>query len=458
LASRRHFIWLLGALALAGAALPLRAGDDWKFDVLHHKNGATFKGLVVKDSPAEVLFYCVKREPGRPTLVMASTFRHSEIDFLEPLSATERAALGARLKALDPTGKGEALRMRNLELQSASWGDAPGGSALRYDSAHFALVSNAREDVVRRAAVRLEQLDTAFARLLPPRAESGQPTSVLLAQSLADYRALLKDQGRTLLNPAFYDPASNRVVCLCDLQSLVDRLEQSRRDNQRLLDDLKDQETELNRVYKQKVPLDRLDQLKKAREKVARTTKDNEEGFEKAFHEATRRLMQRLYHEMFHAYLANFVYPPGETAVPRWLNEGLAQIFDSAILEGDELRIGHADPDRLKRLKALCEAGELVGVSDLLRSGSKQFLVLHATEKESADRHYLTSYGIAFYLTFERRLLGTKAMDRYVHVLHAKADPLEAFRDLVGQPLPQFEKEFQQYVGHLRADGTVAGK
>src|SRR6516225_9397706 len=51
------------------------------------------------------------------------------------------------------------------------------------------------------------------------------------------------------------------------------------------------------------------------------------------FKEATRHLFQTLYHEAFHAYLVNFVYPPEDGEAPRWLNEGLAQIFETAIVE-----------------------------------------------------------------------------------------------------------------------------
>ena len=50
---------------------------------------------------------------------------------------------------------------------------------------------------------------------------------------------------------------------------------------------------------------------------------------------------------------------------------------------------------------------------------------------------------------FERKLLGTKALDDYVAALKRGTDPLDAFRDLVGEPLPQFEKEHLQYLKDL---------
>ena len=63
--------------------------------------------------------------------------------------------------------------------------------------------------------------------------------------------------------------------------------------------------------------------------------------------------------------------------------------------------------------------------------------------------------GCEFYLTFDRHLLGTPALDRYVRALGRDADPREAFRALVGQPPGKFEEEFLAYLRKLRADGTV---
>src|SRR5437660_1488388 len=83
------------------------------------------------------------------------------------------------------------------------------GNALSYQSTYFRLVSNARPEVVELAAIRLEQVYAAFAHLLPPRVPAPAPTAILLANSLADYKALVAQQGRNLFNPAYFDPAKN---------------------------------------------------------------------------------------------------------------------------------------------------------------------------------------------------------------------------------------------------------
>jgi hypothetical protein len=454
---------VLGARPRHGAALAVllllalvpaaAAEDDWKFDVVHLKNGGTLRGILDEQTSTEIRFRCVSRKPGAHTVVIpTTTLRPDEVDSLELLDARERETLAARLKALDPTGKGEAQRMASLELKPVAWGKDGRVKALRYESTHFVLESNASEDVVRRAAVRLEQIFAAYTRFLPPRHESGQPTTILLAQSQADYQALLKDRGRLLLNPAFYDVEHNEIVCGTDLQRLGDLLEQTRQRHQRLLGELKDKEAELKKLFKGEVPPALTKDINTARSEIDEQIKRND----KLFQDATGQLFRVLYHEAFHAYLMNFVYPPEEADVPRWLNEGLAQIFETAFVEASELRIGQADAVRLKQAQAVLGRGELVPIADLIKSGPKQFVVLHASDQQTSDRYYLTSWAAAFYLTFERRLLGTKSMDQYVLGLKRGTDPARAFAELVGQTPKEFEKEFQQYVKDLRPDGTVA--
>jgi hypothetical protein len=432
---------LLGAVALA---LSLAAAeDDWKFDVVHLRDGRSLRGLVLAQTATEVQLRYVLRRPGAPTFATTVSLPRQEVASVELLDARERERLAARLKELDPSGKKEAERMAALRLEPAPWGKD--GKALRYRSVHFTLVSNAPEDVVRRAAVRLDQVYAAYARHLPPRAESAEPTTVLLAASTADYQDLVKERGQSLLNPAFYDPGRNQIVCGSELRKLGEELERVRQKHRQALADLVAREAQLLKLYKGRVPPQLLQPIRDTRRQIEQAEEQND----RAFRQATQRLFQRLYHEAFHAYLDHFVYPGREQAVPRWLNEGLAQIFETALVEAGELRVGHVEKEWAGRLEEARRKSELVPLAELLRSGPKQFLVVHASDRQSSDRYYLTSWALAFYLTFERKLLGGRALDDYVRALGGGADPVAAFRDLTGQPLPQFEQEFQQYLKKL---------
>jgi hypothetical protein len=467
--------WTLGialtvaAFLVAGPGDAPPGGDDWKYDTVHLKSGRSKPGLVLERTDDRILLRKVVRKPGAPTLLFTESFKTADVDHLDLLDDADREELSKRLRALvreretldaqlrllDPdAAKGEVASGDALELKAAAWPADPKTKALTYSSTYFRLTSPAREEVVRLAAIHLEQVYAAYSRVLPPRVAGAQPATVLLCPSAADYQALVREGGRNLFNPALFDPAKNQIVCYSDVQRLADGLDKTRREAAKRLADLKDLEADLNKAYKGRIPPDQLAPIVETRKQVKAAEERNEE----AFRTARKRLTQRLYHEAFHAYLTNYVYPPADGEAPRWLNEGLAQIFETAVVEVGELRIGLADADRLSAAQAAVEKGKLLPLADLLRAGPKQFQVNHAGEQEASDRYYLAAWALAFDLTFERKLLGAKALDDYVAALHKGADPLDAFRDLVGEPVAEFEKKHLQYLKDLRPDGTTAKK
>jgi hypothetical protein len=456
----------LGSILLAALSYPAAppGGDEWKYDVIHRKKGKPLYGLVLDEGPTVIKYLYIVRKPGSPTIIVQDEISRAEVEEIDRLNAADREALeervkalrkeretlGAHLKALDPKVKQPAA-VDKVVLKPAPWPADPQAAAVAYESTHFRLVSTARAEVVQLAAIQLEQVYHAYTRALPPRVEKAERTTILLTQSQAEYQALLRGRGHNLLNPAFYDPAKNQIVCGSDLQRKADELEELCRHHAQQLKILDEREADLRQAYKGTIPPEFKAQLEAGRQKIKAAEEQNNQAFKRV----QRRLFQRLFHEAFHAYLANFVYPREEGELPRWLNEGLAQIFETAVFEIGELRVGHADKERLEAVQKALAKGELLPPGELLKSGPKQFQVAHADEKQVADRYYLASWALAFHLTFDRKVLGTKALDEYVRALQRGADPQEAFRDLVGVPLPQFEKQFQQYVKQLQPDGTT---
>ena len=214
------------------------------------------------------------------------------------------------------------------------------------------------------------------------------------------------------------------------------------------------QEAALLKLYKGSKDMARhIQPIRDMRQRINLADQKNHAAFERA----TKELFAVLYHEAFHAYLASWVYPPPGPEVPRWLNEGLAQIFETAIVEAGELRLGHADADRLGKAKAALRQNQLVPIDQLLRAEAKQFQAAHAGDRKETGQYYLTAWATAFHLTFERRLLGTTALDAYARAQAADSDPLAAFEALVGCPLGQYEQELRRYLAALQPDGSTGG-
>jgi hypothetical protein len=90
-----------------------------------------------------------------------------------------------------------------------------------------------------------------------------------------------------------------------------------------------------------------------------------------------------------------------------------------------------------------------------LTTGKETFLPAHAEQRSAADRAYLTSWALAYYLTFERHLIGTPEFHTYLVAINSGGDRREAFTKLVGQDLAAFEKNWHAYLLRLRKDGTL---
>jgi len=458
---------LVVLLLVAGAAAgqPPGAAPAWPFDELVLVNGAKYQGLLLDDGPRDVRFQSVKRKPGKPTFTLTFKVPRSEVASLRKLNDADRATLRERIAELDQDGSGERQRISEIELVPATWLDEP-DKGKAYRSEYFTLISDAPEEVIRRAAVRLELIFTAYTRFLPPTILEARPTVIQLAPDTGSYKLLLAPLGHTdLLNPAVYDPRANLIVCGSDLRRLGKDLDDARFHHAQQIANLDRYAASVRKLYKEPELKRHLDPIHRDRALVYATDRKNGEKFDLA----ASRLFHVLYHEAFHAYAGTFVYPPlkpnqvkdgkGTGELPRWLNEGLAQLFETAVVEAGELRAEHADKARLEKVKDAIRGRNnlrLVPLADLLHAGRDAFVTKHADEAAAADRAYLTCWAAAHYLTFERRLVGTEKFRKYLIEVNGGGDPRAAFETLVGQPLTVFEREWHAFLLKLQPDGTVA--
>lgn len=332
------------------------------------------------------------------------------------------------------------------------------GRRLRiYDGPWFQLLSDSDDETTRRAVVRMEQFFRAYRHAIPPRVDSQGRLKIVLYGSMEQYRAYLRQYRLDLDHPAFYSPASNTIVAGADLTHYAERLKQIRAENERLRshyaglqrDFLRQQRELAERLRQNGFTTDEVreelrvrsaaweDRFQATMRKLAEVDRRNEDRFA----EVSRQLFARLRHEAFHAYLENYLYPARAYAFPRWLNEGLAQIFETATLDGDTLRMDAPDRDLLRRLQADLNSARLP-LADLLTAEEDVFLVTHA-QADVSQRHYLYSWGLAWSLLFFEEGLSDHALEQYASTESQSLPAIDRFEQLVGMKLPEFEQQWR---------------
>ncbi len=426
----------------------------WKLEAIVLKDGKEYRGLLEARSERQIDFAEIVQRPGKRTYAIVRGIEPAQVARVSLLPKADHQALVGRFRQLRYWAVIEAGRMEEVRLRTVTRG---GKSVLIYDADWFTLVSTADEESTRRCVVRIEQIFRAFRTLLPPRVEMPRRVEITLYASLDEFRQELKSLDFDLGTPAFYVPQQSRIVAASELSEYARRLKHVRGEAQALTreyeameqgfdDRLSELSDELKRAGfgRREITAElslRKSVFKKEKEELlARVTEQMRQN-EARFADVTGAMFRRLYHEALHAYLDNVVYPSDEFHVPRWLHEGLAQVFESGQLEGDSLRLDAADPLQLARLQADLRSGDRLRLAELLTAEGAAYSGRH--DAVTRRRHYLYAWGVAHHLVFRENLLAGGALDRYVADKRQDELPVEHFERLVARPLEKWETDWR---------------
>lgn len=417
----------------------------WNLEEVVLENGDTWQGLI-RSSEEGQEFVHVVQPLGKPMYLVIRPLPVRRVAAMRRLPEKERLALAQRVEAFQrrpPSGQDE-----NLVLRYVFENDLP---LLAFQGRGFRLLSSLDEELTRRCVMRIQRIFAAYRQLLPPTAASEEvaepqdrpPLTLLLLGSMEDYRNWQERAGFQFRNAAFFWSKRNRIVAGADLELFARRLAIAmekheeiaaacRRLDQQLpmtlavhSQQLKEAGVSRDRI-EEELLLIRAQWERQRRAKILEIKRADQHN-DQEFARVTRELFARLHHEAWHAYLANRPGANAQTEPPRWLNEGLAQVFETAQLDGDSLRIDAPDPDRLARLQRLLRGDNPVPLGVLLESGAAEFAV-HGADREASDARYLTAWGLTWWLLFEhdRGQAATVALLRGANSAKTPAERLEA--------------------------------
>ncbi len=437
------------------------SATPWHFEKLYLTNATEYQGLLLRTTPGElgeVEFAHITQRPGKPMSAIVRVIPRGDVKRFDRLPPDQHDVLVARFHSFRQRATFEARNMKTISLRTRD-------GRLVYDGQWFQLKSTADSESTRRCVVRIEQMFAGFRQLLPRRVEPQSQLQIELLGSMDEFRGQLRSLNLDIKNPAFFSLAENKIVAGGDLSRFGGQLSRIRVVHEERLRRFNKLETAFKKrlatisqemlaggFLRQEIKVElalRRTTWREQKTQLQRDIKEANRRNDTAFAEVTNRMLRRLYHEGFHAYLENFVFPHREFHVERWLNEGLAQIFENGRFDVEVLRLDAPDPELLARLQQDLVSQNPLRLVQFLTAADPNFLVRHAND--NTDRRYLYAWGVAYFLAFERDLLDSDVLTNYVVPVSRAGSELARFEKLVGEPLDEFEIRWRDYMLKLQS-------
>lgn len=153
-----------------------------------------------------------------------------------------------------------------------------------------------------------------------------------------------------------------------------------------------------------------------------------------------QNLWRVLAHEGFHQFIG---YELGQQ-VPMWLNEGMAQYFETAFIIGSQFHVGQVSRSKLLYAQALILNKQAPPLSQLIQWD-------RATFYANANVAYPMSWALVYYLVNshdERFAQGE--FRRYMQDLKYGQDNYRSFQRRFGADIDHWQADFENYILHLQ--------
>ncbi len=138
---------------------------------------------------------------------------------------------------------------------------------------------------------------------------------------------------------------------------------------------------------------------------------------------------QVLQHEGFHQFAFNHL----GRDLPTWINEGLAQYFEDAIIVGDKMTTGLANARRVEQVKHALAAGTGIEFAHLVGFTADDWAGTLHGDPDRAALMYAQSWSIVFFLIHGDDDRYQTSFARYLQKVSAGRDHQTAFREVFGE-------------------------
>lgn len=447
-------------------------------DIVKLKSGEEQHGLIVEDNDKQVVIDLIMAgKHVSKTMFVRTTYLRGEVEEVRPLTSEQRAGVRAWFEKAQSQAQTDTLSEQSLKVEAHEWPAQKAGAKIpcrKVELEHFTIEANTSEEFLRKAAYRLGKVYNAYKDHFGVERNQGQKIRVVLFNSMEQYQAAI---GGAIKNPAFYAPDLKLISAGCEVakyEALIKDVRRQHGELDKALEGWKkkidaaraDIQAQVSRYYElankggrgitpeNKAVLDAI-QGEKTRaqlalgqmERKATEIQDEIHALNRrndvVFQEIAGQMFATLYHEGFHAFLDNFLFPEElRKNVPLWLNEGLAQYFEAARIENNRFVLGQEDRIKMAILRKWNKASQLVPLASLAVAESKEFLVQDMSNAENSTKHYLQAWALVHMLG-EKNRLTMPVLREYVQSLKGGKPPLEALPVLTGTKNEELQKAWE---------------
>lgn len=165
--------------------------------------------------------------------------------------------------------------------------------------------------------------------------------------------------------------------------------------------------------------------------------------------QSRRRMLGVLQHEGFH----QFAFIRIGADLPPWVNEGLAEYFEQAVLVRTQFRIGQAARTKIERLQRALEDDKTFDFEHMLSMTAREWASRVSGGDPKAVTMYDQAWSMVHFLIHARDGRFARMFEGYLKELAKGVEPPRAFRIAFDtDDIESFQTAWAQYVGELEPD------
>lgn len=139
---------------------------------------------------------------------------------------------------------------------------------------------------------------------------------------------------------------------------------------------------------------------------------------------SSQRVARVLQHEGLHQFASSVL----GVRLPQWVNEGLAEYFEKAIIIKKKVRIGVADRYSISRIRKAVKEGTILDLSDLLSMSYTQWSNNMKSGSSLGSLQYTQSWSVVYFLIHANGGRYRSAFEKYLDLLSHNRSHEKAFK------------------------------